>query len=248
MNESMMTSSFSASLAICAGNSQVTGEGQWRGALMFHLICTQINGWVNNREPGDLRRHRAHYDITVMDSENICCFKFCLYNHRKCVCRGGGGGGGGNGWGWLPHVATFRNCKGICVEGHFHLIPNPWINLTRPTHWDRMTHICVGKLTIFGSDNGLSPGRRQAIIWTNAGILLIWPLGTNFGEILMVFIHFHQKNAFENVVCEMASILSQPQCVKSKWGQPRSQQFPPTHCGWRKETYVISSSWSMPNK
>ena len=46
-----------------------------------------------------------------------------------------------------------------------------------------MTHICVGKLTTIGSDNGLSPGRRQAIIWTNAGILLIGPLGTNFSEI-----------------------------------------------------------------
>ena len=40
------------------------------------------------------------------------------------------------------------------------------------------------KLTIIGSDNGLSPGRRQAIIWTNAGILLIRTLGTNFSEIL----------------------------------------------------------------
>ena len=46
-------------------------------------------------------------------------------------------------------------------------------------------HICVGKLTIIGSDNGLSPERRQAIIWTNAGILLIGPLGTNFSGILI---------------------------------------------------------------
>ena len=46
-----------------------------------------------------------------------------------------------------------------------------------------MTHKCISKLTIIGSDNGLSPGRRQAIIWTNAGILLIWPLGTNVSEI-----------------------------------------------------------------
>ena len=52
------------------------------------------------------------------------------------------------------------------------------------THWGRVTHICVGNLTIIGSDNGLSPGRRQAIIWTNAGILLIRTLGTNFSEIL----------------------------------------------------------------
>ena len=51
------------------------------------------------------------------------------------------------------------------------------------THWGRVTHICVGNLNIIGSDNGLSPGWRQAIIWTNAGILLIWPLGTNFSEI-----------------------------------------------------------------
>ena len=47
-----------------------------------------------------------------------------------------------------------------------------------------MTHICVSKLTIIGSDNGLSPGRRQAIIWTNAVVLLIPTLETNFSEIL----------------------------------------------------------------
>ena len=47
-------------------------------------------------------------------------------------------------------------------------------------HRGRVTHICVSKLTIIGSDNGLSPGRRQAIIWTNAGILLIGALATNF--------------------------------------------------------------------
>ena len=51
------------------------------------------------------------------------------------------------------------------------------------THWGRATHKCVSKLTIIGSDNGLSLGRRQAIIWTNAGLLLIWPFGTNLSEI-----------------------------------------------------------------
>ena len=53
------------------------------------------------------------------------------------------------------------------------------------THWGRATHICVGKLTIIASDNGLSPGRRQANIWTNARILLIGPLDTKFYEILI---------------------------------------------------------------
>ena len=61
---------FSALLAICAGNSlslvNSLHKGQWRGALMFSLICAWINGWVNNIEAGDLRRHRAHYDTKVL--------------------------------------------------------------------------------------------------------------------------------------------------------------------------------------
>ena len=63
----------------------------------------------------------------------------------------------------------------------------------RLTHWGRVMHICVGKLTIIGSDNGLAPERRQAIIWTNAGILLIGPLGTNFSEILIEIQTFSLK-------------------------------------------------------
>ena len=50
-------------------------KGQWRGALMFSLICDWINGWVNNREAGDLRRHRGNYDVIVMQvitSHNMC--------------------------------------------------------------------------------------------------------------------------------------------------------------------------------
>ena len=67
----------------------------------------------------------------------------------------------------------------------------PWVSFAEMgmknvlTHWGRVTHMCVSKLTIIGSDNGLTPGRRQAIIWINAGILLIGPLGTNFSEILI---------------------------------------------------------------
>ena len=63
------------------------------------------------------------------------------------------------------------------------------------------------------SDNGLSPRRRQAIIWTNAGILLIGPLGTNFSNLNRNSNILIKENAIENVVCEMASILSRPQCV-----------------------------------
>ena len=73
-----MTSSngkFSALLAHCAGYSPVPvnspHKGQWRGALMFSLICVWINGWVNNREAGDLRHHRAHYDVIVMYTQPL---------------------------------------------------------------------------------------------------------------------------------------------------------------------------------
>ena len=43
-------------------------KGQWREALMFSLICAWINGWVNNGEVGDLRHHRAHYDVIIMET------------------------------------------------------------------------------------------------------------------------------------------------------------------------------------
>ena len=61
-----------------------------------------------------------------------------------------------------------------------HRLVNPTL-----THWGRVTHICVSKLTIIGSDNGLSPSWLQAIIWTNDGILLVGAFGTNFSEILI---------------------------------------------------------------
>ena len=72
-----------------------------------------------------------------------------------------------------------------------------------------MTHICVAYLTIIASDNGLSPSRRQAIIWTNAGILLIRPLGTNFSEIL---IEIH-KFPFKKMHLKTLSGKWQPFCL-----------------------------------
>ena len=80
-----------------------------------------------------------------------------------------------------------------------------------------MTHICVSKLTINGSDNGLSPGRRQAIIWTNAGILLIEPLGTNFGEILIgIKIFSFTKMRLKISYAKLRSFCSRPQCVNTQ--------------------------------
>ena len=77
------------------------------------------------------------------------------------------------------------------------------------THWGRMMHICVGNLTIIGSDNGLSPGRRQAIIWTNAGTLLIRPLGTNFSETLIEIHTF----SFKKIHLKMSSGKCRPFCL-----------------------------------
>ena len=65
------------------------------------------------------------------------------------------------------------------------------------THWGPVKYICVGKLNIIGSDNGLSPGRRQAINWNKTGILLIRNIATNFSDIFNVFLYiFIQENAF----------------------------------------------------
>ena len=81
-----------------------------------------------------------------------------------------------------------------------------WLPLT---HRGRVTHICVSKLTIIGSDNGLSPDRRQAIIWTNAGLMLIGPLGTNFSEILIEILTF----SFKKMRLKVSSAKRRPFCL-----------------------------------
>ena len=80
----------------------------------------------------------------------------------------------------------------INMEGAFLVLRCVYISLSL-THWGRATHICVSKLTSIASDNGLSPGRRQAIIWNHAGILSIGLLGTNFSEILIEILTFSFK-------------------------------------------------------
>ena len=70
-------------------------------------------------------------------------------------------------------------------------------------------HIYVGKLTIIASDNDLSPGRRQAIIWTNAGILLIGLLGTKFNEISIEIHSF----SFKKMHLKMSSAKWGPFCL-----------------------------------
>ena len=131
---------------------------------------------------------------------------------------------------WWQFVATSSQCMLLCVTGevqwwwdirisqfwgwHYSGTNSPlnpkirrsvaaYIAARRYlTHLGRVTHICVCDITIVGSDNGLSPGRRQAIIWTNAGILLIGPLGTKFSEILVEIHTFSFKKTHLKILSE----------------------------------------------
>ena len=82
------------------------------------------------------------------------------------------------------------------------------------THWGPVTHICVSKVIIIGSDNGLLPGRRQSHYLNQCWNIVNWTLRNklqwNINGNQYIFI---QENAFENVVCELTAILSRPQCV-----------------------------------
>ena len=62
-------------------------KGQWCRALMFSLICAWINGWVNNGEAGDLRRHHTYYDVTVMIFfVSLVSLQFCIWIYKFEVC------------------------------------------------------------------------------------------------------------------------------------------------------------------
>ena len=107
---------------------------------------------------------------------------------------------------WGSYVSKHTQTKEIIAKSSPHQSYRPTAFLT---HWGRVTHICVSKLTIIGSDNGLSPGRRQAIIWTNARILLIRTLGTNFSEILSKIPAF----SFKKMHLKMSSAKWRQFCV-----------------------------------
>ena len=78
---------------------------------------------------------------------------------------------------------TKRKCNSYLIKDVLWQCESVGRNFELLTHWGRVTHICIGNVTIIGSDNGLSPGRHEAIIWTNDWIMLTGPLGTNFSEI-----------------------------------------------------------------
>ena len=109
------------------------------------------------------------------------------------------------------HRFSQKRSQGLSLEGWYleilHILYK--IDPLSLSHWGRVTHMCVSKLTIIGSDNGLSPGRRQAIIWTNAGILLIGPLGAKFSEILIEIL----RVSFKKMRLKGSSAKWRPFCL-----------------------------------
>ena len=111
----------------------------------------------------------------------------------------------------LPHWVSLAGVAGLvlCNSKETSNVVSLVIASCDFTHWVQVTHICISKLTIIGSDNGLSPGRRQAIIWTNTGILLIGPLGTKVSGIIIEIDIF----SFKKVHFKMSSGKWQPSCL-----------------------------------
>ena len=108
-----------------------------------------------------------------------------------------------------PKKKWYMGLKNVVFNNGLQLFSIVRWNLMLLTHWGLVTHICVSKLIIIGSDNGLSPGRCQAIIWTNAGILLFRPLGTKFSEILIEIHAF----SFTKMHLKMSSGKWRPFCL-----------------------------------
>ena len=168
---------FSALLAICAGNSPFTGEfpahkGQWNEALMLSLICDWINSWVNNREAGDFRRNRTHYDVTVINEAEInealgLTFALVDVGFLISICKiliipD---------WRLLTHLPTGKHGVKITDDNNsvqFRL----WKLVTFDNCFIEVCSLgCDWWEVIIGLDNCLASNRRQAIIWNNDDII-----------------------------------------------------------------------------
>ena len=118
---------FSVLPALCAGKPPVTNEFPAHRpvtrALIFSLICAWANSWVNNRNAGDLRRHRAHYDVTVM------CTKCEHYL-------------------WLPPVQQLWSLQLILWEKKLYIQNATWIDITRTTQYHN--HIFIKEIPTTG--------------------------------------------------------------------------------------------------
>ena len=130
-------------------------------------------------------------------------------------------------WGLMFHMSCyvkfigFWDILGFCCRLSHLYSTVRWSSKFHLTQWGRVTQICINKLAIIGPDNGLSPGWRQAIIWTNVGILLIRNLGTNFSGILSKINTF----SFKKMHLKMSSVKWWQLCfglnVLTQWGRDK---------------------------
>ena len=109
----------------------------------------------------------------------------------------------------LKKPYTSSKCIKPNINGERNYLIEVWMIIVLLIHWGRVTHICISELTIIGSDNGLSPGHCQAIIWNNAWLLLIEPLGTNVSEISIGI----QTFTFKKMHLNMSSAKWYPFCL-----------------------------------
>ena len=118
------------------------------------------------------------------------------------------------------------------------------------TYWGRVAHVCLGNLTIIGSGNGLSPGWRQAINWTNAGILLVGRLGTNFSKILIQLLAF----SFKKMRLKVSTAKRRLFCLGINVLTGRDYHLPFLHQDWfysngfecaNKQSLSFRSQWDV---
>ena len=184
-----VASAYNASICECAHSHRIACE------RISHASCEHSHT-LFGRLPCPLCAHshamRAHSHRMRSHSHRMRSHRMRMRAFKGNLCVSG-------------TVTIIRSYGFLCdVITHY---DSNWL-----THWGRVTHICVSKLTIIGSDNGLSPDRRQAIIWTYARILLIWPLGTNFNEIEIEI----NKFSLKKIHFKMSSGKWAPSCLGLK--------------------------------
>ena len=152
--------------------------------------------------------HQSPVDCDAIHAGLWCFFDLRLNKHMSKQSR--------RRWFETPSRSLWCHCNILAPGSCHHQVINThdtdsiWFAWSPSlTHWVRVTHICVSKLATIASDNGLSPGRRQAIIWTNVGILSIESLGTNISEIFIKIRAFSIKNMH----LKMSSGKWQPSCL-----------------------------------
>ena len=152
---------FPTLLALCAGNSPVTGEfPSQRPVTMFSLICAWINDWVNNREAGDLRRHRDHYDVIVMIMYCIRCYKIWLCDLLTHVNQC---------WvivnlthfGWVQHTLIYASVKYATIGSD-----NGWSPIRQQVIiWTKTGLLLIGSLE-FEAKYKTFPWKMHLKIWS----------------------------------------------------------------------------------